>query len=214
MNEGKLLFIAAIFLAAASVSMARLGAQSGGRPWAAGWFALYGAGFFATQAAQGVPLAMPASLALGILFSALLFRGASIYSGRFLDHVDSLIAITAGFIALRIASHYLWGAAVDQAFGTIANFIAVGLSCWALLSPAHGRLGVWNRVLAAGFIVIAFVESGYSWARIAGEPTLPWFTAWLVTGIVLSSLQTGAFVWAAEDHVLPLRDEANRNQLD
>ena len=210
MNEGKLLLIAAIFLAVATVSMARLGAQSGGRPWAGSWFALYGAGFFALQAAKGIPLAMPASLALGVLFSALLFRGASIYSGRFLDHVDSLIAVTVAFIALRLTSHYLWGAAVGQAFGTIANFTAVGLSCWALLSPAGGHPGIWNRVLAAGFITIAFIAAGYSWARIAGESTLPWFNAWLVAGIALSSLKVGAFVWADEDHKLRVRNEANR----
>ncbi|GEM_PF-1634424 len=212
MSELGLFVAAAIFLVALSASMILLGANHGGPAWSAAWLCLYAGGLAMIPVDRGVTLFVPVAVTLFTAFAALLFRGASIFTRTYHDRIGALVGVTVAFIASRTAAFFLFGPQVSQTIGGIATTTAVIASWWVFLRPSSGVVGPWNRTLAAAFVVVPAVTWMYSIVRISGEPTLPLRVAWFLVGILICSLNTGAFVSLVSERLATLSKDARRSE--
>ena len=218
MEDRLLLSAGAVFVVTLSISMARLGRRSGGLAWAIAWACLWSSGFFAVVARDAL-IARAIIATLSTFFTALLFIGACRYAGLTSPSTPFLLAIASGISLLRAALVPVLSFSASQIIASSLITAGVAATCWVLLRPAEGQpLKPWSQVLGSAFPAVAMVSWYYAIGQIQEDrATAPSLMGWLVVGVVLCSLKTGAFVALSQERMRALskavrdsRDERER----
>ena len=210
MSERYFLVVGAIFLIALATAMTRLGRGRGGAAWAAAWTCLYVSGLASTLETD-FPVIRPLVPFFGTCFAALLFYGVGLFTERSQRYVPKLIAATLAVSIARVVVRPFISEGASQILGSVVIIAGVVACCLTLLFPRGRDHTLWERGLAIGFPAIAVVSGYYSWSKYAGVPVPPAILGWLVTGILMGSLKTGAFIALATARLESLQQEATRS---
>ncbi len=155
--------------------------------------------------APGVPI-------LGTTFAALLFRGATLYTRTLHDRVRPLVVATLIVCAVRLLALRFVSEGTSQILGSMVITVAVGGSCWVLLNPRDHATTPWERVLASAFPAVAIVSWYYAAGKVFDLWAPPSVLAWLVAGVLLCSLKTGALVARSQEQMEALRTRARNSE--
>lgn len=198
---------AVLFVICLALVTHRLGTHEGGPAWAIGWAAVYISGVCAMASVQW-PWFGPLYPLFGTAFAGLIFVGALRFAGypvpRWLPPLIATIAITRA-----IAEPYLSYVAVQtQAFGLLAA-ASIGAS-WIIRTRRHrADATMWEAVLGWSFPLIPLAHAGLAVAQaMGGDPSIA-LLAWVIVGLWVAGLQSGALLARAA-----IRAEQSRNTLE
>ncbi len=191
MNEQLFLATGVVFVVLVTVAMLRVEARRGGAAWAASWICLYLSGM-AALFAERWPALGPLYAVLGTCFAALLWIGARYFAGKGLP--GWFLPVVGGVVLVRAAAHPFLPEAGVQVVGSSLVTLGALWAAWevgkASLTP-EGSAG--DCVLATSFTLLAATSWVYAWWKVTGT-TANGFYLWLVAGILVSGLQTGALM--------------------
>ncbi len=183
---------AVLFLICLALATYRLGTHEGGPRWAFAWVCVYVSGVAASASAQW-PVLGPLYPFFGTAFAGLLFLGAARFADIQLPRwvVPSLVAIA---IARAISQPYL-SYVVVQTQGFVLLLAATIGASWAI-RRRRGRADatMWEPVLRWSLPLIPVAHAGLAATKAAGADESTALIAWLVVGLWVAGLQTGALL--------------------